>query len=196
MSMRFICTDDSLLKGPSQLIVGKCYQIGRSSKCSFVLSQMSVSRVHAELEICPETFLVKDLKSRNGTFVDGDKVEQAELKPGQSVQFGSVMFQLVNGETPADLDEDAMSHASTFIVSAGPKAPSAKLLAQLSEAQRRVLELLKKGQSEKIVASRLDLSTHTVHNHVKAIYKKLHVRSRSEMLALFVAEDNRPQDRS
>ena len=42
MLMRFICTDDSLVKGPTQLVVGKTYRIGRSSKCSFVLGERSV----------------------------------------------------------------------------------------------------------------------------------------------------------
>jgi len=189
MLIRFICSDDSLMKAPTQLAIGATYRIGRSSKCSFVLGDRSVSRVHAEMEVQEQSLFVKDLKSRNGTFVDGDKVQEAELKPGQKVYFGSVLFQLVNGELPKAADDDALSHASTFIVRS-KKPPIAKLLAQLSEAQLRVLEQLKKGLAEKEVAANLDLSTHTVHNHTKAIYRKFDVNSRPELLALFMAEDD------
>jgi len=189
MFMRFICTDDSLVKGPTQLLVGKAYRIGRSSKCAFVLGERSVSRVHAEVEVREGDLFVKDLKSRNGTFVDGEKIVQAELKPGQKVHFGIVMFHLVNGEWVSEEDDDALSHASTFIVR-GKKPNIAKLIAQLSEAQRRVLEQLKKGLAEKEVAANLALSAHTVHNHTKAIYRKFHVNSRSELLALFMVESD------
>lgn len=189
MLIRFICADDSLVKGPTQLEVGKTYQIGRSSKCCYVLGHRSVSRVHAEMEVHEKSLHLKDLKSRNGTFVNGDKVQEVELTPGQKVYFGSVPFQLINGELPSDGDDEALSHASTFIVR-GQKLPIAKLLAQLSEAQIRVLEQLKKGLAEKEVAANLDLSTHTVHNHTKAIYRKLNVNSRPELLALFMMGDD------
>jgi DNA-binding CsgD family transcriptional regulator len=63
---------------------------------------------------------------------------------------------------------------------------------QLSEAQKRVLDLLLDGNSEKEVAVRLEISRHTVHNHVKEIYKKMTVNSRPELLALFVAESQKP----
>jgi DNA-binding CsgD family transcriptional regulator len=42
------------------------------------------------------------------------------------------------------------------------------------------------GLSEKDVAVRLELSRHTVHSHVREIYRLLNVRTRSELLARFV----------
>jgi DNA-binding NarL/FixJ family response regulator len=54
---------------------------------------------------------------------------------------------------------------------------------RLSEAERRVFELLLTGQPEKGIARRLDLSPHTVHNHVRAILRAFHVHSRAELLA-------------
>jgi len=48
---------------------------------------------------------------------------------------------------------------------------------------RQVLELLMKGQSEKQVAAELDISRHTVHDHVKRLHKHFDVASRGELLA-------------
>jgi DNA-binding CsgD family transcriptional regulator len=54
---------------------------------------------------------------------------------------------------------------------------------RLPPRQRQVLTLLSRGMSEKEVAAELDVSPHTVHDYVKALYRAHGVRSRSELLA-------------
>jgi DNA-binding CsgD family transcriptional regulator len=54
---------------------------------------------------------------------------------------------------------------------------------RLSPRQREVLELLRAGASEKEVAAALEVSTHTVHDHVKALHRAYRVRSRGELMA-------------
>jgi DNA-binding CsgD family transcriptional regulator len=53
----------------------------------------------------------------------------------------------------------------------------------LPERPRQVLWLLCLGRSEKEIAEHLDLSPHTVHNHVKRLHEVLSVKSRGELLA-------------
>jgi DNA-binding CsgD family transcriptional regulator len=62
---------------------------------------------------------------------------------------------------------------------------------RLSRRQSQVLELLRRGLGEKQVAAELDVSTHTVHDYVKALYRAHRVASRAELLAK-VAEPARP----
>lgn len=52
----------------------------------------------------------------------------------------------------------------------------------LSEREKEVLEGFAKGLSEKKLAAELSLSQHTVHAHIKNIYKKLRVNSRTEAI--------------
>ena len=59
-------------------------------------------------------------------------------------------------------------------------------LAALTPRHREVLKHLVEGDSEKQVALKLRLSRHTVHEYVKALYRKVGVSSRGELLALFV----------
>jgi DNA-binding CsgD family transcriptional regulator len=54
---------------------------------------------------------------------------------------------------------------------------------RLSARQRQVLDLLRAGASEKEVAAALAVSTHTVHDHVKALHRAYGARSRGELLA-------------
>lgn len=50
--------------------------------------------------------------------------------------------------------------------------------------QHEVLSALQSGSSEKEIAYALEMSPHTVHAHVKAIYERLRVCSRGELLSL------------
>lgn len=53
----------------------------------------------------------------------------------------------------------------------------------LSAREIEILEWLVKGYSQKMVAAELHLSKHTINNHIKNIYQKLHVHSVSEAVA-------------
>ena len=189
MMLRVICIDQSLVTGPGYLVPGDSYRVGRSSRCAFVLNHLSVSRYHAELTAAAESVRVKDLKSRNGTFVDGLKVVEAEVQVGQTIHFGGAGFQVI-ADDPRDDPASVNSAVSTFMAASPPTGAHASL-ASLSEAQRRVLDLLLTGLAEKEVASRLEISPHTVHNHVKEIYRRMGVNSRPELLALFVSDSKK-----
>ncbi len=66
---------------------------------------------------------------------------------------------------------------------------SVNLLA-LSPRERDVLVRLLKGDSRKQVATKLNLSVHTVADHLKVIYRKLGVTSRAELLAKFISSSH------
>jgi DNA-binding NarL/FixJ family response regulator len=65
-------------------------------------------------------------------------------------------------------------------------APAASEPADLTRREQEVLELLSKGFANKEIAQTLSLSLDTVRYHLKQIYEKLHVRSRTEAVARFV----------
>ena len=59
----------------------------------------------------------------------------------------------------------------------------------LSPREREILDLLAKGYADKEIADALSIGFQTVHTHVRNIYRKLHVRSRTEAVAKYL----RPQ---
>lgn len=64
-----------------------------------------------------------------------------------------------------------------------PTMPDGKAVvegAQLTKRETEILDLLAQGLANKEIADRLTLSTETVRVHLKRIYDKLHVRSRTE----------------
>ena len=56
--------------------------IGRSSGCELVLADDTVSRRHAELFIEDGRWLLRDLDSSNGTWLNGRRIVEAEVRPG------------------------------------------------------------------------------------------------------------------
>jgi DNA-binding NarL/FixJ family response regulator len=68
--------------------------------------------------------------------------------------------------------------------------PNAEVVAALTKAERRVAEAVAAGRTNREVADHLFVSVKTVDFHLQAIYRKLGVRSRTE-LAVLMASDRR-----
>jgi adenylate cyclase len=77
--------------------------IGRGLDNSIVVEDdaRSLSRHHAEIQVTDKGIYVTDLNSSNGTFVNQAKIVQQKLNHGDMVQFGSVVFRLVDELQPA-----------------------------------------------------------------------------------------------
>jgi len=68
--------------------------IGRSSICQLVLADDTVSRRHAELRVEDGRWLLRDLGSSNGTWVNGRRVIEAEVRPGDLLHLGGAEVRL------------------------------------------------------------------------------------------------------
>jgi transcriptional regulator with PAS, ATPase and Fis domain len=62
--------------------------IGSSAGCDVVLDDPTVSRMHCLLERRAEGVFVRDLGSKNGTFINGNRIESAELRAGGELKVG------------------------------------------------------------------------------------------------------------
>ena len=83
--------------------------VGRHQDAEILLQSTDISRKHAALLFRDDHIWVKDLNSTNGTFVNGERVEQEqeiELHDGDMLQFASFMFMILAPERyKADLPE-------------------------------------------------------------------------------------------
>ena len=71
-----------------RLPAGSVKTIGRSTGAEFMVDAALVSRLHCRLTATRDSLQVKDLDSTNGTFVNGRRVETAELKDGDRLGVG------------------------------------------------------------------------------------------------------------
>ncbi|RME46643.1 MAG: FHA domain-containing protein [Caldilineae bacterium] len=69
--------------------------IGREEACNIIIQDPEVSRRHCELAWKEGDFVLQDLGSTNGTFVNGVQItEPVKLKPGDNVGIGQTMMVL------------------------------------------------------------------------------------------------------
>jgi len=72
-----------------RILPGNARTLGRATGADFILDAALVSRVHCRITALPSGELeLKDLESTNGTFVNGQRVDQARLSPGDKIQVG------------------------------------------------------------------------------------------------------------
>jgi pSer/pThr/pTyr-binding forkhead associated (FHA) protein len=118
------------LKGQRVSIKTPMANIGRADYNDVHLPEESVSTSHAKLQRREGVWVLVDLESTNGTFVDGERVRgETALAPGALLRFGDVQVLF----EPTDAD-DAMGVArggggSTKVLQAMKPSPPAKLAA-------------------------------------------------------------------
>jgi hypothetical protein len=74
-------------------MVGRELRFGRGLDNDVVLDSLSVSREHARL-LQADGLYVEDLGSRNGTFVNGHRVQRARVVPGDRVRLGATELRI------------------------------------------------------------------------------------------------------
>jgi predicted component of type VI protein secretion system len=91
--------------------------IGRVEDNTFQIADPSVSSHHCEIHLRGSDIVIRDLNSTNGTFINGNKIEESALKPGEVLRLGQVELKLEGagaaGSAPASAPGTAPSAPAT-----------------------------------------------------------------------------------
>lgn len=79
-------------------LTGSVARVGRDKECDVFVPHASVSRRHADLHRIGPIFILRDVGSRNGTYVNGRKIQQARVDRGDEIRFALVQAFLVGAE--------------------------------------------------------------------------------------------------
>ena len=82
--------------GLAHELSGQWTTVGRADGNRFQILEPSVSGRHCEVRAQDDELLVRDLLSTNGTFVRGEKITEATLKPGHTMRLGEVEVRFEN----------------------------------------------------------------------------------------------------
>lgn len=94
--------------------------VGRSSACSLRLKASDVSKEHAALNWTGEQWTIRDLNSRNGTFVDGRRLgpgERGIIEAGTQLGFGTSERWVCSDASPPQLSAATTDDQEPIIVS-------------------------------------------------------------------------------
>lgn len=93
--------------------------IGRLEDNAFQIPEASVSSHHCEVFLRGNDVVVKDLNSTNGTYIGGERITEATVKPGQILRLGQVEMRLETGAPPAAGEKKKLEH--TMVIPQGVK---------------------------------------------------------------------------
>jgi len=83
------------LEGREFVLTADQYSVGRDSQSDIVIDQREVSRRHAEIARMGSEYVLTDLKSSNGVYVNNLKLDRAVLSHGDVFQIGACVFQFI-----------------------------------------------------------------------------------------------------
>jgi DNA-binding NarL/FixJ family response regulator len=145
--------------------------IGRASSNDVVVADdLQASRIHAVLEELPAGWCIRDLNARNGTFVNGERVDRDRpLLPGDEVRVGSTRLVY-----RAERDRDA-----------APPTEGPERAPELTPREREVLlalfqpalegEVFAEPASTRDIAAALSVSEAAVKQHLLRLYDKFEI---------------------
>ncbi len=80
--------------------------LGRSVKCDIRVSDSQASRTHCRIERIDGQWTITDTGSRNGTFVNKERITHARLRSGDLIRVGAALYEFqIEGEPAEDLPE-------------------------------------------------------------------------------------------
>ncbi len=74
--------------------------VGRVEDNAFQIAEPSVSSHHCEVLLRGNDVIIKDLNSTNGTFINGEKISESPIKPGQILRLGQIEMRLETEAPP------------------------------------------------------------------------------------------------
>jgi EAL domain-containing protein (putative c-di-GMP-specific phosphodiesterase class I) len=118
---------------------GGPFCLGRSETTDLPVNSTRVSREHALIERRGGGWRIRDLKSTNGTFVNGERIEESPLADGDTVKVADVEF------TFHALNEEPTLSFTQVMESDEPAAPKHDALGDWVRTLRRMRESLLRG---------------------------------------------------
>jgi two-component system, NtrC family, response regulator GlrR len=133
-------------------------RIGSDSTNDLVLTDNTVSRKHLEIERTTRGLLLRDLNSRNGTFLAGRLVLQAFLEPGDRVDLGKTRLTIKQKTTETEVELDG---GETYGELVGVSEAMRIVFAELRRVSREDVTLLVEGET----GTGKELAARAVHAH-------------------------------
>ncbi len=142
--------------------------IGRGTDCHISIPDPISSREHATISRQEEVWSIRDMDSRNGTSVNGQKIDEARLADGNTLRIGGTEFEFHESEEPPTAKGDDPQLMQTIVQDlpiavqqsheeALAGLPSAEQVKELMLLYQLSIKLMGSGDPNRVVEIALDL---------------------------------------
>ena len=98
--------------------------VGRVQGNDIVLAHQSVSGSHGELVLRGQDVYIRDLGSTNGSYIDGSKVAESPVQPGEVITFGEVQLKLEGARKVQSLNKHLEQGVKLGDLGSAPRGPA------------------------------------------------------------------------
>jgi transcriptional regulator with GAF, ATPase, and Fis domain len=120
-------------------LAGELLRIGKAPDNDVVIDHPTVSRNHLVVRRQGDRFLVQDLDSTNGTFLDGAQVREAYLRPGALLEVGDVRLRFSPHVSPVQIDPSTEDRLGDLVGRSVPMRQIFALLQRISSTDSTIL---------------------------------------------------------
>lgn len=92
----------ALTEGPNLLVDKPILLVGRHEECDVQIPSRKISRKHCCISQVDNRLVVRDLSSTNGVRVNGHRVDQGELRHGDELTIGNLVYRVHWPQKPKD----------------------------------------------------------------------------------------------
>ncbi len=148
---------EGVSEGTRYVGIGERVVVGTDPTADFQLADPTISRTHCEIAFTGGKVLVRDLGSRNGTFVNGVSIVAAHLSTGSVIQVGRTRFVFEAGHPDITA---ARTHRDRFGSLVGGSPAMQKVFEILEHAAASDVTVLIQGET----GTGKDLAANSIHN--------------------------------
>lgn len=127
-------------------------KVGKREDNDLVLTDTTVSRNHLEIKYQQDSFLLRDLESTNGTFVNGTRIREAYLAPGDRIKLGNTTLEFVAYDEKVSIEPSARDTFGTMVGRSTKMRQIFSILEKISPTHATVIIEGETGTGKELVA--------------------------------------------
>ena len=150
-----------VIKGPQRgtefVIAGDVIRVGKAGENDLEITDETVSRVHFEIVRDAKGYLLRDLKSTNGTFLDGAEIKEAYIRAGSVVGAGAVELKFTPFEERIEILPSEKEALGEMVGRSAPMREIFGLIERIAPTDATVLIEGETGTGKDMIARALHL---------------------------------------
>ncbi len=127
-------------------------KVGKRETNDMILTDNTVSRNHFEIEYTSDSFLLRDLGSTNGTFLNGSRVKEAYLSPGDLIKAGNTTMEFMAFDQKVQIEPSARTEYGMMVGKSRKMRQIFSILEKISPTHATVIIEGETGTGKDLVA--------------------------------------------
>ena len=135
------------------------FLVGKGEECDLVLTEPTVSRTHFSIENEAGAFVIRDLASTNGTWIDQFRIKEAWLRPGTVLKAGQAQLRFEPVFKPLDIEPASTERFATLVGRSVRMRQIFTLLGRVAKTEATVVIFGETGTGKSAVAQAIHESS-------------------------------------